>query len=187
MQLNRSYKLSTKNKIDKNHLISVIEDIILDEGISGLSIRKVASKANISIGGVQYAFGNKEGMIKAVAYKNEDDYNQQIDILSKNDNSKYSKLKAHINYIANCNSTEEFSKMSRMVTMLLQDEIILKEFQDWYTTSLDSIDTSNDEGKKLRLAFLLSEALFALLSFKYIKLSDKEQKEIFEDLKNFLF
>ena len=69
----------------------VIEDIILDEGISGLSIRKVASKANISIGGVQYAFGNKEGMIKAVAYKNEDDYNQQIDILSKNDNSKYSK------------------------------------------------------------------------------------------------
>ncbi len=33
--------------------------------------------------------------------------------------------------------------MSRMVTMLLQDEIILKEFQDWYTTSLDSIDTSN--------------------------------------------
>ena len=106
--------------------------------------------------------------------------------LSKNDNSKYSKLKAHINYIANCNSTEEFSKMSRMVTMLLQDEIILKEFQDWYTTSLDSIDTSNDEGKKLRLAFLLSEALFALLSFKYIKLSDKEQKEIFEDLKNFL-
>ncbi len=57
MQFYRSYKLSTKNKIDKNYLISIIEDIILDDGISGLSIRKVASKANISIGGVQYAFG----------------------------------------------------------------------------------------------------------------------------------
>ncbi len=63
------------NKIDKNHLISIIEEIILNEGIVNLSIRKVASKANISIGGVQYIFGNKEGMIKAVATKNEEDYN----------------------------------------------------------------------------------------------------------------
>ncbi|WP_418179579.1 TetR/AcrR family transcriptional regulator [Aliarcobacter lanthieri] len=178
--------MSTKNKIDKNHLISVIEEIILEEGISGLSIRKVAAKANISIGGVQYIFGNKEGMIKAVAYKNEEEYNKQIELLSKNDNSKYSKLKAHIKYVSTYNDTEELNKMSKIVTMLLQDENILTEFQDWYTTSLDSIDTTNDEGKKLRLAFLLSEALFALLSFKYIKLSDKEQKEIFEDLKNFL-
>src|SRR5574344_583509 len=122
MQLYRSYNLSTKNKIDKNYLINIIEEILLNDGISGLSIRKVATKANISIGGVQYIFGNKEGMIQAVAYKNEDDYNQQIDILSKNDNSKYSKLKAHINYIANCNSTEEISKMARMVTMLVQEE-----------------------------------------------------------------
>ncbi|WP_228254231.1 TetR/AcrR family transcriptional regulator [Aliarcobacter trophiarum] len=59
-------------KIDKNHLISVIEDIILNEGLLGLSIRKVAAKANISIGGVQYTFGNKEGMIKAVSAKNEE-------------------------------------------------------------------------------------------------------------------
>lgn len=43
-------------KIDKNHLISVIEDIILNEGLLGLSIRKVAVKANVSIGGVQYIF-----------------------------------------------------------------------------------------------------------------------------------
>lgn len=34
-----------------------------------------------------------------------------------------------------------------MVTMLLQDESILKEFQDWYRISLNSIDTNNDEGK----------------------------------------
>ncbi len=60
--------------------------------------------------------------------------------------------------------------MSKMITMLLQDEIILKEFQDWYTTSLNSIDTSNDEGKKLRLAFLLSEALFTLIIFKIYKI-----------------
>ncbi|MCT7912088.1 TetR/AcrR family transcriptional regulator [Arcobacter lacus] len=178
--------MSTKNKIDKNHLIKVIEEIILDEGISGLSIRKVATKANISIGGVQYIFGNKEGMIKAVAHKNEDDYNQQIELLSKNDSSNYAKLKAHIEYISNYNSTEEFNKMSKMINILLQNEVILKEFQEWYSDSLKSIDTNTQEGKKLRLAFLLSEGLFSLLSLKYINLSDKEQKEIFEDLKTFL-
>lgn len=178
--------MSTKNKIDKNHLINIIEEIILEEGLSGLSIRKVASKANISIGGVQYVFGNKEGMIKAVAYKNEEDYNQQIELLSENDTSKNAKLKAHIEYVSSYTDTEECNKMSKMLTMLLQDENILTEFQDWYNISLKSIDTNSNEGKKLRLAFLLSEGLFALLSLKYINLSDKERKEIFEDLKSFL-
>ena len=173
-------------KIDKNHLISVIEDIILKDGLSGLSIRKVASKANISIGGVQYIFGNKEGMIKAVAHKNEEDYNQQIELLSKNDNSKYSKLKAHMEYVSTYADTEECDKMSKMVNILLQDKIVLKEFQEWFNISLKSIDTSNDEGKKLRLAFLLAEGLFSLLSLKYMNLTNDEQKEIFEDLKTFL-
>lgn len=173
-------------KIDKNHLISVIEDIILKDGLSGLSIRKVASKANISIGGVQYIFGNKEGMIKAVAHKNEEDYNQQIELLSKNDNSKYSKLKAHMEYVSTYADTEECDKMSKMVNILLQDKIVLKEFQECFNISLKSIDASNDEGKKLRLAFLLTEGLFSLLSLKYLNLSSDEQKEIFEDLKTFL-
>ncbi|MDN5100645.1 TetR/AcrR family transcriptional regulator [Aliarcobacter butzleri] len=178
--------MSTKNKIDKNYLISIIEEILLNDGISGLSIRKVATKANISIGGVQYIFGNKEGMIKAVSQKNEEEYNKQIELLSKNDNSKYSKLKAHIKYIANNNNLKDFDRMSKMVTILLQGEIILKEFQDWYSLSLKSIDTNTDEGKKLRLAFLLAEGLFSLLSLKYINLTNDEQKEIFEDLKTFL-
>ncbi|MBL3519146.1 TetR/AcrR family transcriptional regulator [Aliarcobacter lanthieri] len=178
--------MSTKNKIDKDELISIIEDIILEEGISGLSIRKVAAKANISIGGVQYIFGNKEGMIKAISSKNEEEYNHQIELLSNGDDSKDAKIKAHIEYISNYKNNEQFNKSSKMVTMLLQDEFILKEFQDWYRVSLNSIDTNNDEGKKLRLAFLFSEALFALLSLKYIKLSEEERKEILEDLKNFL-
>lgn len=58
---------------------------------------------------------------------------------------------------------------------------LLSEYSDICT-----IDTSNDEGKKLRLVFLFSEALFALLSLKYIKLTEKERKEILEDLKTFL-
>ena len=106
--------MSKKNKIDKNHLISIIEEIILEDGLSGLSIRKVASKANISIGGVQYIFENKEEMIKAVLEKNEEDYTHQIKILSKDDTSKYSQLKAHIEYISNYNSTKEFDKISKM-------------------------------------------------------------------------
>ena len=186
MQINRSYKLSKKNKIDKNHLISIIEEIILEDGLSGLSIRKVASKANISIGGVQYIFGNKEEMIKAVLEKNEEDYTHQIKILSKDDTSKYSQLKAHIEYISNYNSTKEFDKISKIITILLQEKFVLESLQDWYKTSLESIDTNTDEGKKLRLTFLFSEAMLTLITLKYIDLSDKEQKDIFDDLKKFL-
>ena len=178
--------MSTKSKIDKNHLISIIEDIILEDGLSGLSIRKVAAKANISIGGVQYIFGNKEDMIKAVLEKNEEDYNRQIKILLKDDNSKYSQLKAHIEYISKHNDNEEFDKISKIITILLQEKFVFEGLQDWYSASLNSIDTNTDEGKKLRLAFLFSEAMFTLMTLKYINISPKEQKEIFEDLKTFL-
>ncbi|MFX4210092.1 TetR/AcrR family transcriptional regulator [Aliarcobacter butzleri] len=178
--------MSTKNKIDKNYLINIIEEILLNDGISGLSIRKVATKANISIGGVQYIFGNKEGMIKAVLEKNEEDYNRQIKILLKDDNSKYSQLKAHIEYISKYNDNEEFDKISKIITILLQEKFVFEGLQDWYSTSLNSIDTNTDEGKKLRLAFLFSEAMFTLMTLKYINISPKEQKEIFEDLKTFL-
>ncbi|QKF68455.1 transcriptional regulator, TetR/AcrR family [Arcobacter venerupis] len=178
--------MSTKNKIDKNHLINIIEDIILSEGLSGLSIRKVAAKANISIGGVQYIFGNKEDMIKAVFDKNEDDYNHQIKILSKDTSLKYSELKAHIEYISKYNSNEELDKISKVITILLQDKSVFEGLQDWHSSALESIDTNTDEGKKLRLAFLFSEAMFTSMTLKYINLSDKEQKEVFEDLKTFL-
>ena len=185
MQLYRSYNLSTKNKIDKNYLINIIEEILLNDGISGLSIRKVATKANISIGGVQYIFGNKEGMIKAIASKSEQEYNYQIELLSQNDNSKYSKIKAHIEYLSNYD-TEENHKIARVMTMLLQDEFVLKDMQKWYRNTLVSIDTSSEEGKKLRLALFFAEGFLSLLSQKYLDLSNDEQKEIFEDLKTFL-
>ena len=178
--------MSKKNKIDKNQLISIIEDIILSDGISGLSIRKVAAKANISIGGVQYIFGNKESMIKAVYEKNDDDYNNQIKNLSKGDNSKYSELKAHIEYISKYNSTQELHKISKVITILLQDKSVFEGLHDWHSSALKSIDTSTEKGRKLRLAFLFSEAMFTAMNLNYVKLSDKEQKEVFEDLKTFL-
>ena len=178
--------MNTKNKIDKNHLINIIEDILLSDGLSGLSIRKVAAKANISIGGVQYIFGNKEDMIKAVLEKNEENYNRQIKILLKDDNSKYSQLKAHIEYISKHNDNEKFDKISKIITILLEEKFVFEGLQDWYSESLNSIDTNTDEGKKLRLAFLFSEAMFTLMTLKYINISPKEQKEIFEDLKTFL-
>ncbi|RXJ96369.1 TetR family transcriptional regulator [Malaciobacter molluscorum] len=178
--------MSKKNKIDKNQLISIIEDIILSDGLSSLSIRKVAAKANISIGGVQYVFGNKEAMIQAVLEKNEDEYNQHIKNLSKGDDSKYSELKAHIEYISKYNSNEELDKISKVITILLQDKSVFEGLHEWHSNSLKSIDTNTDEGKKLRLAFLFSEAMFTAMTLNYVKLSQKEQKEIFEDLKNFL-
>ena len=102
------------------------------------------------------------------------------------DNSKYSQLKAHIEYISKHNDNEEFDKISKIITILLQEKFVFEGLQDWYSASLNSIDTNTDEGKKLRLAFLFSEAMFTLMTLKYINISPKEQKEIFEDLKNFL-
>jgi hypothetical protein len=89
-------------------------------------------------------------MIKAVLEKNEEDYNRQIKILLKDDNSKYSQLKAHIEYISKHNDNEEFDKISKIITILLQEKFVFEGLQDWYSASLNSIDTNTDEGKKWR-------------------------------------
>ncbi len=73
-----------------------------------------------------------------------------------------------------------------MMTMLLQDEFVLKDMQNWYSNILESIDINNDEGRKLRLALLFAEGFLSLLSLKYLDLSSDEQKDIFDDLKKFL-
>ncbi len=124
-------------------------------------------------------------MIKAVATKNEEDYNQQIELLLKNNDSKYAKIKAHIEYLSNYDTEENYT-ISRMMTMLLQDEFVLKDMQNWYSNILESIDINNDEGRKLRLALLFAEGFLSLLSLKYLDLSSDEQKDIFDDLKKFL-
>ncbi len=64
----------------KRELLEAAQRVLLDEGYSGLSTRRVADAANTQMSQIQYHFGSKEGMILALfEYLNE----QLIDRQSK--------------------------------------------------------------------------------------------------------
>ena len=67
-------------KETKRELLEAAQRVLLDEGYSGLSTRRVADAANTQMSQIQYHFGSKEGMILALfEYLNE----QLIDRQSK--------------------------------------------------------------------------------------------------------
>ena len=50
----------------KRELLAAAQKVLLDEGYSGLSTRRVAEAANTQMSQIQYHFGSKEGMILAL-------------------------------------------------------------------------------------------------------------------------
>ena len=50
----------------KRELLEAAQQVLLDEGYSGLSTRRVAEAANTQMSQIQYHFGSKEGMILAL-------------------------------------------------------------------------------------------------------------------------
>ena len=50
----------------KRELLVAAQKVLLDEGYSGLSTRRVAEAANTQMSQIQYHFGSKEGMILAL-------------------------------------------------------------------------------------------------------------------------
>jgi AcrR family transcriptional regulator len=53
-------------KETKRELLAAAQQVLLEEGYSGLSTRRVAEAANTQMSQIQYHFGSKEGMILAL-------------------------------------------------------------------------------------------------------------------------
>jgi AcrR family transcriptional regulator len=50
----------------KNRLLDAAYNVLLDEGVQGLSIRRVTAEAGVNVASVNYTFGSKEALIAAL-------------------------------------------------------------------------------------------------------------------------
>ena len=81
-----------KQAISKDYLITIIQQIVMKDGLDAISIRRLAEEANVSVGSVYNYFESKEAMIMAfvhftwleyfqkplLEYKDSDNYTQLI-------------------------------------------------------------------------------------------------------------
>lgn len=177
--------MGRQRTIDRDKLLDTIFEIVMEQGAAALTIDSVAKKMGISKGGVQYCFSSKEAMIDAMFEHWEGHYETRFNEVIKNDNLPVTRVKAHIHATHNHDKVS-FAKGASLMAALLQTPEYLKSTKEWYHERLEGLDTSTEDGKRARLAFLATEGSFLLRYFGLMDIDDNEWQSIFEDIDSML-
>lgn len=173
--------MGRRRTIDRDKVLDAAEAIVSAVGAAGLTIDAVAKAAGITKGGVQYCFGNKDGLIDAMMERwfNEFDNAVAEDLAGETDPVKA--MRAHAAVTARMNTAEN-ARASGMMAALLQREEHMEKNRAWYRARLDGLDVSSEEGRRARLMFLATEGAFLLRSFGFVEMDDAEWQDMFGDI-----
>ncbi|MCF1742020.1 TetR/AcrR family transcriptional regulator [Paradevosia shaoguanensis] len=173
--------MGRKQTIDRNAVLDAAEKVVSERGIGALTIDAVAKASGISKGGVQYAFGTKDDLIGAMIDRWEAEFDAETAALRNGDETAQSMVQAH------AEATRHFDEASVdraavMLAAMMQDKDRLARTRAWYEARLNAIDTSTEEGRRLRLAFLATEGCYLLQSFGFMPMDEAEWQQVFEDI-----
>lgn len=74
---------SDENLTTKQKIINITMDIIAAEGFQNITIRKIASRANVNVAAVNYHFGSKDGVINAALTEVTDEMRKNFALLKE--------------------------------------------------------------------------------------------------------
>lgn len=167
--------------IDRDKVLDAAEAVVKREGASGLTIDAVAKEAGITKGGVQYAFGSKENLIRAMIRRWGDTFEEEVMAFAGENPAPETVILAHIE-ASRRTDKDEASRSAVMMTALLQQPDQVAESREWYNSRLQGLDPSSEHARRARLAFLASEGVFFLKSFNLIDLDEEAWDEVFGDI-----
>lgn len=164
--------------IDREKLLDAAEAIIASEGAAGLSFGALAKAAGVTRGGVQYAFGNKDNLIRAMVDRWADSFETDVMGGLGPDPSPKAVIQSHIR--ANlAEGAEDFARSAMMMTAIFQNPDQVADTRAWYDSRLAGLDLSRPEDRDAAIAFLASEGVFFLKSFGLTGLDDAAWQQIF--------
>lgn len=167
--------------IDRDKVLDAAEAVVMRAGAAGLTIDAVAREAGITKGGVQYAFGSKENLIRAMIRRWGDTFEEEVMAFAGEDSNPETVILGHIE-ASRRGDNDEASRSAVMMTALLQEPDQVAESREWYNSRLDGLDLSSTRARNARLAFLASEGVFFLKSFNLIDLDGEAWEEVFGDI-----
>ncbi len=168
--------------IDRDKVLDAAEAIVIAHGAAGLSFDAVAKAAGITKGGVQYCFGTKEGMIRAMLDRWGEVFEQEVMRPLGPDPTTAEVIARHIDVSLDSDSAED-SRSAVMMTALLQSAEQLEASRAWYNSRLAGLDFTRDEDRQRALAFLASEGVFFLKSFGLMSLPDEDWQRLFDSIR----
>ncbi|WP_271103302.1 TetR/AcrR family transcriptional regulator [Pseudomonas tohonis] len=177
--------MSKRPVIDRNLVLDAAISVVMEQGISALSIGEVAKAAGISKGGVQSCFGTKDGLIEAMVNRWKTDYELSVRSRLKPDAGMLDHLIAQIGIIAI--PDEELSRRAAAIlTAMFSHESLKTQANDWYRSLLLGDAFETERGKRVRLAFLAATGAFFLRSFSIMDISEGEWRTFHEDIAQLL-
>lgn len=163
--------MGRKPSIDRDAVLDVAEAIVRDSGAAGLTIDAVARAAGISKGGVQSAFGTKDGLIDALFTRWEASY--QALFAPPPGATPAQRVRAHARATHGADALSQ-AKAAGLMAALIQAPEHLATVRDWYARLADGVDTQTDAGRRAWLALLATEGAFLLRHFGLMAMSDAQ-------------
>lgn len=185
MKQNKPQTAGRPRSIDREKLLDIAEKIVAQHGVAGLTMDALARAANITKGGVQYCFGNKEGLIKAMIMRWSDHFDAEVAQAAGGNTDALAHVRAHIKVTREADVQDE-SRFAAMLAGLIPNSDQLAETRAWYARQLQGLDFSTEQGRNARLAFIANEGAFLLRSFNFFDLSPQAWQAVFGDIERLL-
>lgn len=173
--------MGRKKLIDRDAVLDAAEEILRTQGAAALTIDAVAKAMDITKGGVQYCFGNKEGLVKALLDRWCVEYEKMMQAVLGGKKDSESLIWANLEVSQELSHTLD-SKAASVLAVMYQSPNERKQMQEWYKEMLSGLDTRTEQGRLARLAFYAGEGVFALRSLGLVQISSKEWHEVLSDI-----
>ncbi|MBJ7264547.1 MAG: TetR family transcriptional regulator [Burkholderiaceae bacterium] len=173
------------SSIDRNLVLNVVESLVREQGVAGVTIGAVARAAGISKGGVQSAFGTKEQLLQAVFDRWTADYEAGIAHIAGSAPSVREAYAAHVE-ITRGTDSGQVDRAAGMMATALSSPKIQAQVAQWYMAQLERADFTSESGRQARVAFIAAEGAYLLRAFGVLKVSDGEWESLFEDIERLL-
>jgi len=167
--------------IDRDKVLDAAESLVVTTGASALSFDAVAKAAGITKGGVQYAFGTRDKLIRAMITRWGEAFDADVAARTGPNPSPSALIQGHLEATREADEADH-SRSAVMMTALVQHPDQLSDTQDWYSSRLAGLDLEKHEDRRVALAFLAGEGAFLLKAFGLIDFNERQWKALFDDM-----
>lgn len=167
--------------IDRDKVLDAAEAIVMQVGASRLTFDAVAKAAGITKGGVQYCFGTKENLIRAMITRWSDVFEVEVRDRAGPDPSPAAEIDAHL-AVTQDSDEADHSRAAVMMTALLEAPDQVAATRDWYNKRMARLDLTNPAHRKLAVAFLACEGAFLLRALGLMEVNQKAWDVLFDEM-----
>ncbi len=167
--------------IDRDKVLDAAEAIVTQVGASHLTFESVAKAAGITKGGVQYCFGTKENLIRAMIARWSDVFEAEVMERAGPDPSPEAEIRAHL-AVTQDSDEADHSRAAVMMTVVLEAPDQVAATRDWYNRRMARLDLTKPAHRKVAVAFLACEGAFLLRALGLMGLDQKPWDVLFDEM-----